>query len=211
MDEQKKMTKKTQYNIQYAREKIKRVPLDMQLSAYEELKAAADTVGEKVNTYIKKAITERMERDRTGGVPSVGETDRDTQAEDTEATDDGAGFPYSSDEDHAPQPAVGVSPMEDEESSPAEHQDLLSPDEWAEWAHRRDDEPMDDWQQRLNRSNRRISLPDIAKRLGALSKDEQDLLMGCDPESLERFRQREEQIRQRMENEARHVEEDLPF
>ncbi len=66
MDRLKEMTKKTAYNIQYAKEKIKRVPLDMQLSAYEELKAAADAAGEKVNTYIKKAIAERMARDGAG-------------------------------------------------------------------------------------------------------------------------------------------------
>lgn len=48
----------------YKRENIKRVPLDMQKSDYEDLKAAADAKGEKVNEYIKTAIRERMERDR---------------------------------------------------------------------------------------------------------------------------------------------------
>lgn len=46
----------------YKKQNIKRVPLDMQISDYEQLKAAADACGEKVNEYIKKAIRERMER-----------------------------------------------------------------------------------------------------------------------------------------------------
>ena len=48
----------------YKKQKIKRVPLDMQISNYEQLKSAADARGEKVNEYIKNAIRERMERDR---------------------------------------------------------------------------------------------------------------------------------------------------
>lgn len=47
--------------IKYKAENIKRVPLDMQKSEYEELKCAADNVGERVNQYIKKAIKQRME------------------------------------------------------------------------------------------------------------------------------------------------------
>ena len=54
---------KTEYNIKYAKEKLKRIPLDVQKEKYEEIKAAADAAGEKVNGYIKKAIDERMERD----------------------------------------------------------------------------------------------------------------------------------------------------
>ena len=47
----------------YKKQNIKRVPLDMQITEYEQLKAAADACGEKVNEYIKNAIRERMERD----------------------------------------------------------------------------------------------------------------------------------------------------
>jgi uncharacterized protein (DUF1778 family) len=54
---------KTKYDINYAKEKLKRIPLDVQKEKYEEIKAAADAAGEKVNGYIKKAIDERMERD----------------------------------------------------------------------------------------------------------------------------------------------------
>lgn len=50
----------------YAKNNLKRIPLDVQKEKYEEIKAAADAVGEKVNTYIKKAIDERMERDNGG-------------------------------------------------------------------------------------------------------------------------------------------------
>lgn len=59
---------------EYKSKNIKRVPLDMQITDYEQLKSAADHCGEKVNEYIKKAIQQRMERedgqkaeDTTGG------------------------------------------------------------------------------------------------------------------------------------------------
>lgn len=51
------------YNANYAKENLKRIPLDVQKEKYDQIKAAADTVGEKVNSYIKRAIDERMERD----------------------------------------------------------------------------------------------------------------------------------------------------
>ncbi len=54
--------KKT-YNANYAKAKLKRIPLDVQKEKYNQIKAAADAVGEKVNSYIKKAIEERMTRD----------------------------------------------------------------------------------------------------------------------------------------------------
>ena len=54
---------KRKYDIQYAKEKLKRIPLDVKKEKYEEIKAAADAVNEPVNGYIKKAIDERMERD----------------------------------------------------------------------------------------------------------------------------------------------------
>lgn len=47
--------------LKYKAVKIKRVPLDMQLSDYETLKAAAERAGEPVNTYIKRAIRQRMD------------------------------------------------------------------------------------------------------------------------------------------------------
>ena len=47
----------------YKASNIKRVPLDMQISEYEALKAAATSAGERVNEYVKKAIRQRMERE----------------------------------------------------------------------------------------------------------------------------------------------------
>lgn len=69
MDEKKKAKKadKTKYDIAYAKQNIKRVPLDMQKADYEALKAAADARSEKVNEYIKIAIRERMARDKIEG------------------------------------------------------------------------------------------------------------------------------------------------
>lgn len=46
----------------YKEKNIKRVPLDMQKSDYEQLAAAARAVGQSVNGYIKQAIAEKMAR-----------------------------------------------------------------------------------------------------------------------------------------------------
>lgn len=46
----------------YKEKKIKRVPLDMQVEAYEALRQAAERNNESVNGFIKAAITERVER-----------------------------------------------------------------------------------------------------------------------------------------------------
>lgn len=43
-------------NLKYREKSIKRIPLDVQKEKYEEIKAAANAAGEKVNGYIKKAI-----------------------------------------------------------------------------------------------------------------------------------------------------------
>lgn len=54
---------KKQYDLQYAKDKLKRIPLDVKKAKYEEIKAAAEAAGEPINSYIKKAIDERMQRD----------------------------------------------------------------------------------------------------------------------------------------------------
>lgn len=59
--------KRKESMYKYAKNNLKRIPLDVQKEKYEEIKAAADAAGEKVNTYIKKAIDERILRDATGG------------------------------------------------------------------------------------------------------------------------------------------------
>ena len=54
---------KAKYDIEYAKNKLNRIPLDVQKEKYEEIKAAATAAGESVNGYIKKAVDQRMERD----------------------------------------------------------------------------------------------------------------------------------------------------
>lgn len=53
--------KKKAYNQQYTKDNYKRIPLDVQKSKYEEIKASADSCGEKVNEFIKKAIDMRID------------------------------------------------------------------------------------------------------------------------------------------------------
>lgn len=50
------------YLYSYKKQRLKRVPLDMQISDYEALKAAADQAGQTVNGFIKQAIAEKLER-----------------------------------------------------------------------------------------------------------------------------------------------------
>lgn len=52
---------KRKYNDKYKQENMKRIPLDVQKTKYEEIKTAADNAHESVNGYIKKAIDMRME------------------------------------------------------------------------------------------------------------------------------------------------------
>lgn len=51
---------KKQYNLEYAKTHLKRIPLDVQSDKYEEIKEAATAAGETVNGYIKKAIDKRL-------------------------------------------------------------------------------------------------------------------------------------------------------
>lgn len=53
--------KRAQYK--YAAAHLKRVPLDVQQGYYETIKQAAERAGQPVNTYIKQAIQERIDRD----------------------------------------------------------------------------------------------------------------------------------------------------
>ena len=55
---------KNKYITNYHKQKYKRVPLDISNSKYEEIKQAADSSGESVNGYIKKAIDERLYKDK---------------------------------------------------------------------------------------------------------------------------------------------------
>lgn len=53
--------KKKAYNQEYSKKHLKRIPLDVQIEKYEEIKTAAQKQGEPINTYIKGAIDRRIE------------------------------------------------------------------------------------------------------------------------------------------------------
>ena len=151
----------------------------------EAIRAAAAAANQSVQGYILQAVRERMERERAGAVHD-GLTADGTGAEDlrrmtksiTEVTggsdDIGKAFAFSGDED-APQAAVAPAP--DERSSPSG----LSPDDWAEWARREDDEPIEDWRIRLKKSNIGTSPANIIKRISKLPKHDRELILGTGP------------------------------
>ncbi len=47
-------------HVQYAKEKLKRIPLDVTLEKYEEIKKAAELQQESINGFIKKAVDHRI-------------------------------------------------------------------------------------------------------------------------------------------------------
>lgn len=53
MDEKKN---KAKYDMDYAKRKLKRIPLDVTKEKYQEIKSAAQAVNESVNGYIKKLL-----------------------------------------------------------------------------------------------------------------------------------------------------------
>lgn len=160
------------------------------------IRAAAAAAGKSVQGYVLEAVREKMERERAGD----------------DGSSTGEQFPYFPDGEDTPSAAVGVSPTEDKESLSAEQLRQLSPDDWAVWAVRQDDESLERWKNRLNRSMRRLSVVDVAKRMGKLPEHERDILMGADPESIRLLRERDERERQRMEDASKpKKEEDLPF
>lgn len=55
--------KKTQYDLDYAKNKLKRVPLDLQLSDYNALKEIALANNLPINRYIKEAIALKASTD----------------------------------------------------------------------------------------------------------------------------------------------------
>lgn len=54
-------SKKAQYDMRYQKDKLHRIPLNVQKEKYQEIKTAAEEAGETVNGYIKKAIDKRLE------------------------------------------------------------------------------------------------------------------------------------------------------
>ncbi len=65
--------KRKESMYRYAKENLKRVPLDMQKSTYEEIKAHAEARSESVNGFIKRAISETMERDKAAPAAEEGQ------------------------------------------------------------------------------------------------------------------------------------------
>lgn len=51
-------------SVKWQKENYKRIPLDVPFLEYEKIKAEADSAGESVNGYIKKAINNRMQYSR---------------------------------------------------------------------------------------------------------------------------------------------------
>lgn len=47
-------------SLKYAKEKLKRVPLDLKKDEYERLSAAAKSAGTSINGFIKSAINEKI-------------------------------------------------------------------------------------------------------------------------------------------------------
>ena len=59
------MENKKKYNIEYKKKNLKRVPLDLSLEKYEEVKTHCQERSESVNGFIKRAIEETMKRDNS--------------------------------------------------------------------------------------------------------------------------------------------------
>ncbi len=57
--------KKKQYDLEYAKKNLKRIPLDVRIEKYNKIKSHAESKGESVNGFVKRAIYETMERDNT--------------------------------------------------------------------------------------------------------------------------------------------------
>lgn len=54
---------KNKYMYEYAKKNLKRIPLDVPLDMYDQIKEHAAACGESVNGYVKAAITERMKNE----------------------------------------------------------------------------------------------------------------------------------------------------
>lgn len=55
--------KNKNYSLQYKKDHIKRIPFDVQIETYEQIKEHIQKTGESVNGFIKRAINETMEKD----------------------------------------------------------------------------------------------------------------------------------------------------
>ena len=121
------------------------------------IRIAAAAAGMSVQAYVLRAVRAWMAHEQVGSDPGG----LPAGAADTE------------DKENVPQ---AVSHAQDEEIPPAK----LSPDDWAEWAQRQEDESLEDWMARLKKSNIGTSTADIMKRIGKLPKHDRDLILGTD-------------------------------
>ena len=68
MEGGERMNKNAIYADKYKKKNIKRIPLDVQKKEYEEIiKPAAECAGLPVNTFIKEAIREKIDRMKEAG------------------------------------------------------------------------------------------------------------------------------------------------
>ena len=65
MDDQKaaeRKKKKAEYNVNYAKQNLKRIPLDVSLEMYERIKSFAAERNESVNGFIKRVILQELDK-----------------------------------------------------------------------------------------------------------------------------------------------------
>ena len=55
---------KKKYNVEYKRENLKRIPLDVPREKYDEIKTHSAARSETVNGFIKRAIDETISNDK---------------------------------------------------------------------------------------------------------------------------------------------------
>ena len=63
MPNKKTPSKKALYDMEYAKTNLKRIPLNVSLEKYEQIKTAASQSGESVNGFIKSAIDKRLQEE----------------------------------------------------------------------------------------------------------------------------------------------------
>lgn len=60
------MKDRKEYYLTYKKSNYRRVPLDLRIQAYDVLKAHAESTGQTVNGFIKKAIANELKRQLEG-------------------------------------------------------------------------------------------------------------------------------------------------
>ena len=147
------------------------------------IRAAAAAAGMSLQAYILQAIRGWMEHEQAGAVHDklfTGDDSTEGTGWQSGAWDSGGGprdISVLSDDTPTPPAIAAVSPTQNAETAPSK----LSPDDWAEWARRQDDESLEDWKARLKKSNVGTSTIDIMKRIGKLPRDDRNLILETDP------------------------------